>query len=188
MCHHILKKTPNGDRIVAKKLDECVTANKLDTTDPDYKLQIDFSCLSGQEGSTNSDMIKDILSIRHIAAEKLLLHPVLTTFIDIKWKNTKKYFFLNFLIYIIFLLTFSLFLANMFYRPLRTRTTIVIPDIVFPNNENNDGIVFTFKPKQSPVSSNTLNANKNIVFDLNQNRFLGNVSNRIDGEENQLLG
>ena len=76
----------------------------------------------------------------------------------------------------------------MFYRPLRTRTTIVIPDIVFPNNENNDGIVFTFKPKQSPVSSNTLNANKNIVFDLNQNRFLGNVSNRIDGEENQLLG
>ena len=55
-----------------KMLDKCVTANKSDNTDPDYKLNIDFSRLTGQEGSVNSDILKDMLSLKHEAAEKLL--------------------------------------------------------------------------------------------------------------------
>ena len=43
----------------------------------------------------NMQINPDILSLKHEAAEKLLLHPVLETFIDLKWKSTKKYFFLN---------------------------------------------------------------------------------------------
>jgi hypothetical protein len=46
----------------------------------------------------------------------LLTHPVIETFLNIKWQKVKKYFFLNFLLYLSFLLMYSLFLANIFYR------------------------------------------------------------------------
>ena len=74
-----------------------------------YKLQIEFSRLSAQEGGTNSGVIKDILNIKHDAAEKLLLHPVIETCIDLNWKRAKKYFFANFITYLVFLLAFSFF-------------------------------------------------------------------------------
>ena len=69
---------------MSQKLDDCVTTNHLDSSGPDYKLQIDFSRLVGQEGSMNSDILRDILSIKHDAAEKLLLHPVLETFVNLR--------------------------------------------------------------------------------------------------------
>ena len=165
-----------------KKLDDCVSANKFDNTDPDYRLQIDFSRLTGQEGSINSDVIRDILSIKHDAAEKLLLHPVMETFIDLKWKSTKKYFFLNFIIYLVFLLSFSLFLANIFYRPLHKHSILVIDDIIFPQKDfDSDGILFHFKPK--PATS-TKRRKDQIVF-LDEDSFVDNISSRINGLENR---
>ena len=65
LCYHILKNTINGDALVVKKLDECVTSNKQDNTEPDYRLNIDFHRLTGQEGSINSDILKDLLSLKH---------------------------------------------------------------------------------------------------------------------------
>ena len=184
LCYHILKNTINGDKLVSKKLDDCVTANMLDNTDPDYRLQIDFSRLTGQEGSINSDVIRDILSIKHDAAEKLLLHPVTETFIDLKWKSTKKYFFLNFIIYLVFLLSFSLFLANIFYRPLHQHTILVIDDIIFPNRDpsSDDGILFSFKPK--PATSTKRRRFHQQFVDQDSFDYPG-ISSRINGAQNR---
>ena len=171
-----MKNTINGDKIVSQKLDECVTTNNLDSSDPDYKLQIDFSRLVGQEGSMNSDILRDILCIKHDAAEKLLLHPVLETFVNLKWKKTKKFFFLNFLIYFMFLLSFSLFLGNIFYRPMHRRTVLVIDDIRFPkdNGNQNNGIWFNFKPKPAR-SSGALKTKDNVIF-LDKDSITENIS------------
>ena len=179
----ILKNAINGDKLVSKKLDDCVTANKLDTTDPDYRLQIDFSRLTGQEGSINSDVIRDILSIKHDAAEKLLLHPVTETFVDLKWKSTKKYFFLNFIIYLVFLLSYSLFLGNIFYRPLHTHTILVFDDIIFPNRipNSDDGILFSFKPR--PATSTKRNGAHRIG--VHPDSLEGDISSRINWIENR---
>ena len=184
LCYHILKNTINGDRLVLKMLDECVSSNKQDNTDPDYRLDIDFSRLTGQEGSINSDILRDILSLKHEAAEKLLLHPVLETFIDLKWKSTKKYFFLNFLIYLVFLLCFSLFLSNIFWRPLQTHSILVIEDIVFPGEgSDNDKILFSVRPNQHN-SLTGKHADENIVFHEGNN-FEDDVFNRFGGDVNR---
>ena len=165
-----------------KMLDKCVSANKLDNTDPDYKLNIDFSRLTGQEGSVNSDILKDLLSLKHEAAEKLLLHPVLETFVDLKWRSTKKYFFLNFLIYLVFLLCFSLFLSNIFWRPLQTHSILVIDDIVFPGKgAENDRILFSVRPNKKQLGKH---ADENIVFHEGNN-FEDTVFNRFGGTVNR---
>ena len=173
----------------------------LDNSDPDYQLQIDFSRLSTQEGNTDSAVIKDILSIKHKAAEKLLLHPVIETYIDLKWKRAKKYFFANFITYLVFLLAFSFFLANIFYRPVHEQTTLVIDNVVFPTSDD-EVITFSLIPKsrraisfnydknRSRLSSNkgVSKNNDNVIFNRNTN--LGddsgqpNISNRIDKAEN----
>lgn len=184
LCYHILKNTINGDNLVVKKLDECVTSNKQDNTDPDYRLTIDFNRLTGQEGSINSDILKDILSLKHEAAERLLLHPVLETFIDLKWKSTKKYFFLNFLIYLVFLLCFSLFLSNIFWRPLQTHSILVIDDIVFPGQgSESDRILFSVRPNNHQKLSGK-HKDENIVFHEG-NSFDDAVSNRFGGGVNR---
>ena len=43
-------------------------------------------------------------------------HPVIEIFIDVKWKQVRKIFVANFLVYCVFLLSYSLFLGNIFYR------------------------------------------------------------------------
>ena len=43
-------------------------------------------------------------------------HPVVEIFLDVKWKKVRKVFVSNFLVYCIFLLSYSLFLGNIFYR------------------------------------------------------------------------
>ena len=43
-------------------------------------------------------------------------HPVVEIFLDLKWKKVHKIFVANFITYCIFLLSYSLFLGNIFYR------------------------------------------------------------------------
>ena len=50
------------------------------------------------------------------AAREVLFHPVMKTYLDLKWRSVKRYFFFNFACYFIFLVTYSLFLGNIFYR------------------------------------------------------------------------
>ena len=109
---------------------------------------------------------------------------MLETFIDLKWKSTKKYYFLNFLIYLVFLLCFSLFLSNIFWRSLQTRSILVIEDIVFPGEgSDNDKILFSVRPNQHN-SLTGKHADENIVFHEG-NSFEDDVFNRFGGDVNR---
>ena len=139
-----MKNKFNGDRIVLKKLDECVIANTHDTDDPEFKLQIDFSRL--ESSNSNCDVIKDIISIRHIACTKVLLHPVIQSYIDIRWRKMKRFVYANFWLYVLFLCSYSWFLRNIFYRqlhetpalsPFYTKSTIEESDIGSRHGLNN---------------------------------------------------
>lgn len=52
-----------------------------------------------------------MLSFRE-EARSVLMHPVIETFLDIKWRKIRKFFFLNFAVYLIFLITYSLLLGG----------------------------------------------------------------------------
>ena len=107
----------DGDRVVLHQLNEYIkTANSQDSY-LDRKMTIEFSRLESDE-SKNCELIKDLLRIPSKASKSIFLHPVIEAYIDLKWKKTRKFITAHFFIYLAFLLTYSWFLANIFYRPL----------------------------------------------------------------------
>ncbi len=61
--------------------------------------------------------MKDVLDFKDVpGAVQILLHPVIQTFLEIKWSRIRRLYFLTFATYVVFLLTYSAYLANIFYR------------------------------------------------------------------------
>ena len=117
MFFSILKNATNGDQILLRKLDECVSATGDDENDPSYAVQINFNpLLEGNKGGSQTDIVKDMLHFKDTKAAAVLNHPVIETFLEIKWRRIRPIFFLNFFVYLVFLVSYSLFLGNMFYR------------------------------------------------------------------------
>ena len=116
-----MTKVNNGDKLVLRKLDDYVVSNENDINTSNFLLQIDFSRLESK--ISTSDVIKDIISIKEIDSTKVLLHPVIKSYIDIRWRKMKHYINLNFLLYILFLLSYSWFIGNIFYRGLHYDNT-----------------------------------------------------------------
>ena len=111
-----MNNTVDGDKLILKTLDEYVKTETSQNRSTESKLKIELFRL--ESNSKPWGVIKDILRIRHEAYKTVLLHPVIEAYIDVKWKRVKKYIFAHFCVYLTFLLTYSWFLANIFYRPL----------------------------------------------------------------------
>ena len=111
----------NGDKVVLKKLDECVFSNDKEVDDENFELKVNFSNLESK--SQTGDVVKDIISNLSLIESTrvpyaVLLHPVILSYIDIRWNKMRRYIYTNFTIYILFLLSYSWFLTNIFYRKL----------------------------------------------------------------------
>lgn len=119
--YHIMNRVNNGDKIVWKKLDDYVMANTNDINDPNFQLQIDFCRL--ESITSKSDVIKDIIDINEIDSTKVLLHPVIKSYIDLRWRKMKHPINLNFLFYLLFLFFYSWFFANIYWRELHYNHT-----------------------------------------------------------------
>ena len=60
----------------------------------------------------SSQVIKDMIDFKSSATRALLTHPVIEAFLNYKWQKSKKFFMLNFIIYLLFLITYSVFLGK----------------------------------------------------------------------------
>lgn len=114
--HTILSHAVNGDQIIWHKLDQSVTASSDNENDASFCINVNLSPLLTDSASSQTDIIKDILEFKTTATRALLTHPVIEAFLDLKWRKISKYVMLNFTIYVLFLLFYSLFLGNIFYR------------------------------------------------------------------------
>merc|ERR1711936_498369 len=61
-------------------------------------------------------VIKDLLHLPHEISTKVLSHPVITTFIEKRWLQTRWSFLISFTLYLVFVLLFSSFLWLMYER------------------------------------------------------------------------
>ena len=84
------------------------------------------------------DIIKDLLDFKNSPAKEVLMHPVIETFLEIKWRRISKIFLINFCLYLFFLVSYSMYLANIFYR--KNKRKIKITELVV-NNNNRFGFV-----------------------------------------------
>ena len=122
----------NGDQIVESLLSDCVTETPgLNKNDPNQRILVDLEPLgsSGGRNCINSDqqqsapakevgtaVLRDLISFKkESAANKLLCHPVIATLIDVRWKKLRNFFLVNFLLYTLFLVTYSCHLGRIFW-------------------------------------------------------------------------
>ena len=117
VLYHTMQSINDGDRVVLHQLDEYIKTSNSQDSYLDRKMTIEFARLESDE-SKNCELIKDLLRIPMKASKSIFLHPVIEAYIDLKWKKTRKFITAHFCIYLAFLLTYSWFLANIFYRPL----------------------------------------------------------------------
>ena len=173
-----MQNSTDGDKIVLQQLDEYIKTTTTQDTTLDRTLSIEFSRLES-DNSNRCEIIKDILRIPLEASRNVLLHPVIEAYTDLKWKKTRKYISAHFCVYLAFLLTYSWFLANIFYRPLHQYNefpNIILssyqqsspppPAPLLASNETNDSIVF---PRNLDVQS--VNYPQNIIFRLRPESF-----------------
>ena len=137
LLYHVLLNTEDGDKVISNILDGYIKTNNcpINNHQGNSSLQIEFCRLESE--SSRCDIIKDILSVKNNAASNILLHPVIEAYIDLKWIGVKKYVSVHFCIYLAFLLTYSWFLANIFYRPLHEYgNTLVIDNVVLSGSDS----------------------------------------------------
>ena len=137
LIYHLLQNTVDGDKLVSNVLDGYITNNPYNDTNQQQKPSLEIQFYRLESGSNKCDVVKDILRIKHTAANNILLHPVIEAYIDQKWIGVKRYVSAHFCIYLAFLLTYSWFLANIFYRPLHQYgNTLVIDNVVLSGSES----------------------------------------------------
>ena len=115
LLHKLLTTITNGDRIVLNKLDSCITTVGDDTDDENFALSVDHGLLV-DEDPTNMVLTKDLLYLPKKLTRKVLCHPVITTFIEKRWTQTRWTFLIMFSLYLTFVLLFSSFLWLMYER------------------------------------------------------------------------
>ena len=115
LLHVLLTSLTNGDKVVLDKLDSCVTATKEDVDDSEFAIVVDHNCLVNNNPKSMV-LIKDLLYLPKGISTKVLGHPVITTFIEKKWLQTRWSYMISFTIYLLFVLLFSSFLWLMYER------------------------------------------------------------------------
>lgn len=111
------------------------------------------------------DIIKDFLDVTDTRARKILTHPVIQTFLEVKWMKIRKFFFLNFLTYLLFLVTYSMYLGNIFYR-VSMKKKIAISELVV----GSDRVIFPgqvefFGQSEDDLEERKRGRNESAMFD-----------------------
>ncbi len=110
----LLNYATNGDQIIIQKLDESVSSGGEDANSKESHIRVDLDPLISKTVPDQTDIIRDMINFKSPATRALLTHPVIETFLNVKWRKIRKYFFVNFLTYILFLIFYSLFLGIYF--------------------------------------------------------------------------
>ena len=107
-----------------RELDIHVNATCRDEDSIDYAIEIDFEGILCEESPKQSTVIKDLLELEIAtrynsknAITSLLKHPLVATYIALKWKKTKWYFYTTSVLFILFLTLYSSIVTYFFNRP-----------------------------------------------------------------------
>merc|ERR1712013_755055 len=90
LLYKLLATITNGDKIAVEKLDSCVIANA-----DNYAVSVDHRYLVDEDPRSMA-LVKDLLQLPKEISTKVLSHPVITTFIERRWSQTRWSFLVSF--------------------------------------------------------------------------------------------
>ena len=109
----ILTETTNGNKLVKNLLDQSVSQVGNNFNHAESHLRIDLGIFLSKKNERRANLVvKDLINFRSKTSKALLTHPVIESFINVRWKKWKRYFLANFVIYFLFLIMYSSFLGK----------------------------------------------------------------------------
>lgn len=126
LMYHVTKPT----EYMTKVLDGCITTKK-NIYDRDCEITIDYSVLMpvNEYEENNGDshpmngktkdmkVLEALIETGNVYDQRsLLTHPVVESFLDLKWKKYSKFIYLLLSAYVLFLISLNTFIATIFYH------------------------------------------------------------------------
>ncbi|CAL4178711.1 unnamed protein product, partial [Meganyctiphanes norvegica] len=100
---HITAKSIIVPSLIEEVLDDCITAEGDDSVEDDLKITIDLSIFSHRHDSETKTETDLLTALKESSTHKhLLTHPVISTFLYIKWQNIKTLWYTNLFFYMMF--------------------------------------------------------------------------------------
>ncbi|XP_015183160.1 PREDICTED: transient receptor potential channel pyrexia-like isoform X2 [Polistes dominula] len=106
-------------------MDACVQLISHENIGEDARISVDFSILAPQRDLQTNVIIAFITATSNVEKLAILQHPLIETFLCLKWAKLRFFFFLYFLFYVFFVLSLSIFAIT-----LLRKSNYFIPQII----------------------------------------------------------
>lgn len=106
-CSLILEHLPSATQLLRRLFDAHIRLSNNPQHEVDFRVTFDYSVLSLEEEGEQGSLISDLSNSR---LEALLKHPLLESFLFIKWRKIKPFFYCSVLIYFMFLMMHTTFI------------------------------------------------------------------------------
>merc|ERR1712131_382945 len=121
----ILENVINGNEIIEKVLDSYVTVPDIPISSVKYNVSVLFHGLYDEENYRQTAILEDLLTLNNDAdgqdskqaINEIILHPVMVTFITLKWKRFLKFYLAKMALFFAFLIFFTVYIYWLFKRP-----------------------------------------------------------------------
>lgn len=111
-CSLVLEHLPGATQLFRRLFDARVKLSNKPQYDPDFRVTFDYSVLLSPDMEDVQSSLMSELSTTRI--ESLLKHPLLESFLFIKWRKIKPFFYCSVLVYFTFLILHTSFLISKF--------------------------------------------------------------------------
>ncbi|KZC14334.1 PREDICTED: transient receptor potential cation channel protein painless [Dufourea novaeangliae] len=117
--------------ILSQYFDDCIQARKEQTNE--YTIEFDYKCLiphgtcRAEYQESNPRQTREMDILQYIADNRslkhLLKHPLLSTFLGLKWRRIRDLLFLNFIFYVLLYCFLNIYILIVTYEIADTRTS-----------------------------------------------------------------
>lgn len=98
----LILRLPKGPKIVSDRLDESISTNSVDPNEYACRLKFDYSVLLSKSKFQQMGVVEDILDERRERrTEDLIQHPLIESFLFLKWRKIRLLFFSTVIFYLI---------------------------------------------------------------------------------------
>lgn len=111
-CELMLEHLPSASEVLKKLFNSHVHLSEESQHDPDFSITFDYSALLSEEkGTIQCSVVSELV---HSPFEDLIKHPLLESFLYVKWCRIQKYFYTGVFMYFIFLILHTFFVELTF--------------------------------------------------------------------------
>lgn len=113
----LISATTQPVELLEEVLDSSISVNEFSINDPKCVVSVDYRVLLPPDGYTREMQVLNALfdTGTKSGQERLLMHPLVESFLTLKWKKLKSWFYIIIAIYTVFLISFTTLIMILYY-------------------------------------------------------------------------